>query len=55
MKGEKVNISFQADRDLIKKAKEILKERELSLAGFLRLKLKELVNQEENNEKQQIH
>jgi len=54
MKREKVNVSFQADKDLVEKAKKILKERELSLAGFIRLKLKELINQEEENGKQ-IH
>jgi hypothetical protein len=54
MKREKVNISFQADKDLVEKARRILRERELSLAGFIRLKLKELINQEEGNGKQ-IH
>ncbi len=54
MKREKVNISFQADKDLVEKARRILRERELSLAGFIRLKLKELINQEEENGKQ-IH
>jgi antitoxin component of RelBE/YafQ-DinJ toxin-antitoxin module len=54
-KDKKVSISLKVDKEIVKKAKKILKERELSIAAFLRLKLKELIKEKEEKGNGQVH
>jgi len=47
MKGKrrKVVVTFRVDREILEEARRILKERELTIPGFLRLKLKEVIKE----------
>jgi len=51
-KRKKTVVTLRIDREILERAREILKERELTIPAFLRLKLKELIKEEEKCQSQ---